>query len=304
MSRKSHHLKAECDLEQACPLVGDAKDQNLIETKNNEQQEGTTNTTDHHWTKNKHNNRERRHLRTNSLPSSSTASVLSASAQRHHYGTRSSRTNNDRNHIRVHSNSHPTASSPFFLYGSLEDISEDHVLVTPLPHPLPPGVAGAWVDRQRRFSPRSELLALAHSLSSGSADSNDDDSIPEEKATTNENVQSFHLSFFPHKSGLSSSMSTSSNSSGILGGLRKPESISKIHRRQKTVESLMDDIKGVEQPAVCRDVVFAILFYLQIISVILLGMKFGPLALSHQGDDSKIVMADMMDSMSLLHIKI
>jgi len=56
---------------------------------------------------------------------------------------------------------------------------------------------------------------------------------------------------------------------------RSASSFRKMHMRQQSVELFMDPTKGVEQPRRCRDVLFALLFYLQLGGIIYIGVRYG-----------------------------
>mmetsp|Transcript_21370 Transcript_21370/g.42885 ORF Transcript_21370/g.42885 Transcript_21370/m.42885 type:complete len:807 (+) Transcript_21370:83-2503(+) len=62
-----------------------------------------------------------------------------------------------------------------------------------------------------------------------------------------------------------------------MGG--KKGSRPKTHMRQNSVNLYMKPIKGERQPRSCKDVLYAILFVLQMAAVLVVGLKFGPEAL-------------------------
>jgi len=62
-----------------------------------------------------------------------------------------------------------------------------------------------------------------------------------------------------------------------MGG--KKSSRPKTHMRQNSVNLFMKSTKGVKQPRSCKDVLYAALFILQLVAVLVVGLKFGPEAL-------------------------
>mmetsp|Transcript_14839 Transcript_14839/g.22939 ORF Transcript_14839/g.22939 Transcript_14839/m.22939 type:complete len:805 (+) Transcript_14839:134-2548(+) len=62
-----------------------------------------------------------------------------------------------------------------------------------------------------------------------------------------------------------------------MGG--KKSSRPKSHMRQNSVNLYMKKTKGEKQPRSCKDVLYAILFVLQMAAVLVVGLKFGPEAL-------------------------
>ena len=62
-----------------------------------------------------------------------------------------------------------------------------------------------------------------------------------------------------------------------MGG--KKSSRPKSHMRQNSVNLFMKSTKGQKQPRSCKDVLYALLFLLQMVAVLVVGLKFGPEAL-------------------------
>lgn len=62
-----------------------------------------------------------------------------------------------------------------------------------------------------------------------------------------------------------------------MGG--KKNSRPKTHMRQNSVNLYMKSATGKKQPRSCKDVLYAILFVLQLVAVLAVGLKFGPEAL-------------------------
>ena len=60
---------------------------------------------------------------------------------------------------------------------------------------------------------------------------------------------------------------------------RKTSSTRKMHMRQHSVQTFMNDVRGEPQPRRCRDAIFAALFLLQIAVMVAIGVKYGPEAL-------------------------
>lgn len=82
----------------------------------------------------------------------------------------------------------------------------------------------------------------------------------------------------------------------------------KMHMRQNSVNMYMKPFTGEKQPKVCRDVIFVVLFILQLAIMIVLGLKFGPeavVATSSNGpgegldDDAAMIMEDSDDLLLL-----
>ena len=76
---------------------------------------------------------------------------------------------------------------------------------------------------------------------------------------------------------------------------RKKRHKLKTHLRQKSVELYMDDVKGVEQPPSFNDVLFAVLFLVNLSVVIYLAFTYGPKAIGdiHDTTSSEIEFAYM-----------
>jgi len=82
----------------------------------------------------------------------------------------------------------------------------------------------------------------------------------------------------------------------------------KMHMRQNSVNMYMKPFTGEKQPKVCRDVIFVVIFILQLAIMIVLGLKFGPeavVATSSNGpgegldDDAAMIMEDSDDLLLL-----
>jgi len=59
------------------------------------------------------------------------------------------------------------------------------------------------------------------------------------------------------------------------GGGRHRESTRKRHMRQQSAQLFMEEVKGIEQPLQCRDVVFLLLFLFHIVGFAFLGTTYG-----------------------------
>lgn len=59
------------------------------------------------------------------------------------------------------------------------------------------------------------------------------------------------------------------------------ESSRKRHMRQQSAQIFMEEIKGLEQPPACRDVIFLLLFLFHIVGIVFLGNTYGPMALNN-----------------------
>jgi len=59
----------------------------------------------------------------------------------------------------------------------------------------------------------------------------------------------------------------------------------KTHMRQNSVNLFMKSSKGVKQPKSCKDVMFGILFVVQLVVMCVVGLKFGPEALVATADE-------------------
>ena len=64
----------------------------------------------------------------------------------------------------------------------------------------------------------------------------------------------------------------------MVGGVKK-SSRPKSHMRQNSVNLYMKSYKGEKQQRSCKDVMYAVLFVLQMVAVLVVGLKFGPEAL-------------------------
>lgn len=56
---------------------------------------------------------------------------------------------------------------------------------------------------------------------------------------------------------------------------KKQQSQRKMHMRQRSAQLFMEDVKGQEQLPSCRDIVFLMLFFFQLLGVVYLGNKYG-----------------------------
>lgn len=68
--------------------------------------------------------------------------------------------------------------------------------------------------------------------------------------------------------------------------LHKTESLRKMHVRQHSAQLFVKDIKGVEQPLVCRNVLFLLLFVFHLLFIVYLGQMYGKEAMKYHGEDS------------------
>lgn len=68
---------------------------------------------------------------------------------------------------------------------------------------------------------------------------------------------------------------------------RSPASIRKAYSKQQNIAQMIKEVKGEEQPIACRDLCFAILFYVQLFGIMALGFKFGPDAVSSLAGPTK-----------------
>mmetsp|Transcript_5313 Transcript_5313/g.10506 ORF Transcript_5313/g.10506 Transcript_5313/m.10506 type:complete len:885 (+) Transcript_5313:474-3128(+) len=68
-----------------------------------------------------------------------------------------------------------------------------------------------------------------------------------------------------------------------------PSSSRKRHMRQQSVQLFMQEIKGVEQPPACRDVVFLLFFVFHLFGMVLLSSKYSYGALHGEEDDAREV---------------
>ena len=62
--------------------------------------------------------------------------------------------------------------------------------------------------------------------------------------------------------------------------LRSPK---RKKQRQIVISHLLDEVRGCKQPASCHDKFFAILFYVQVMIIFILGMRYGPQAFGYNG---------------------
>ena len=94
------------------------------------------------------------------------------------------------------------------------------------------------------------------------------------------------------------------NGGGAGGGGR-----AKMHMRQNSVNLFMKPFKGEKQPKVCRDIIFVVVFILQLAIMFVVGLKFGPEAIVANSnglgpgegldDDASLVMEDGDDLLLL-----
>lgn len=61
----------------------------------------------------------------------------------------------------------------------------------------------------------------------------------------------------------------------FYGGNRGKRSNRKMHMRQRSAQLFMEDIKGVQQPPICRDVLFVLLFLFHLVGIVYLGTTYG-----------------------------
>jgi hypothetical protein len=66
----------------------------------------------------------------------------------------------------------------------------------------------------------------------------------------------------------------------------KSESSRKMQMRQHSAQVFMEEVKGVEQPASCRDVIFLLLFVFHLIFLVYLGQVYGKDALKDHGPNA------------------
>jgi hypothetical protein len=59
----------------------------------------------------------------------------------------------------------------------------------------------------------------------------------------------------------------------------------KMHMRQNSVNMFMKPFKGEKQPRVCRDIIFVVLFILQLAIMMVVGLRFGPEAVVASSND-------------------
>jgi hypothetical protein len=62
----------------------------------------------------------------------------------------------------------------------------------------------------------------------------------------------------------------------------KSESSRKMHLRQHSAQLFMEEVKGVEQPASCRDIIFLLLFVFHLMFMVYLGQIYGKDALRYR----------------------
>ncbi len=63
----------------------------------------------------------------------------------------------------------------------------------------------------------------------------------------------------------------------------RPEPLNKIISRQKSIGIMVDQHVGQKQPTQCRDAIFAFVYITQVLIVICLGLRFGPIAFQSNG---------------------
>lgn len=56
---------------------------------------------------------------------------------------------------------------------------------------------------------------------------------------------------------------------------KKQQGQRKMHMRQRSAQLFMEDVKGQEQLPACRDIIFLMLFFFQLLGIVYLGNKYG-----------------------------
>jgi hypothetical protein len=154
----------------------------------------------------------------------------------------------------------------------------------PSPSQRPP--AGGYPSPSQTFSPRGELMSLASSFRDPSEMSprqsqNSPRSQYQKGAPTTPDMR------FSQSPGTPMSMGQPSPFGGGAGGdqvyltHKRSESSRKMQLRQHSAQLFMEDVKGVEQPALCRDVIFLLLFVFHLIFMVYLGHNYGKDALEN-----------------------
>lgn len=168
-----------------------------------------------------------------------------------------------------------------------------HFFPPDMPPPPPPRT-------MEKFSPRGDFMKLTGSFRS-TPDSPSGRKVyqgmPPSPSGTPRSI-SGKVSFSPHVGGHSPSgygaiNVTNSNGSGMPdfpavggeavflaqknsgGGRSHRESSRKRHMRQQSAQLFMEEVKGIEQPLQCRDVVFLLLFLFHIVGIAFLGTTYG-----------------------------
>jgi hypothetical protein len=137
----------------------------------------------------------------------------------------------------------------------------------------------------QNFSPRGELMTLASSFRDPSEMS------PRQSQSSPRNHYAKGAPTTPDmrfSQSPGTPMSLPSPYGGGVGGEQylthkrsKSESSRKMQLRQHSAQLFMEDVKGVEQPALCRDVIFLLLFVFHLIFLVFLGHKYGKDALEN-----------------------
>lgn len=70
-------------------------------------------------------------------------------------------------------------------------------------------------------------------------------------------------------------LGTGGGEAAFYGKNRGKRSNRKMHMRQRSAQLFMEDIKGVQQPPVCRDVLFVLLFLFHLVGIVYLGTTYG-----------------------------
>ncbi len=190
------------------------------------------------------------------------------------------------------SNHDTNHSSLWRSYGSMSSSGHsDHDVKSPTAHRIKSDQIQCTVsdDSSAPLSPRSE--SSAESGSKQSYDFNDLSSSERTPILSNHGPR--NLDFTP-KSGVSIETINEEDDIGVKEELKiallrsptrkvlttpsrsRPEPLHKLLIRQRSVASRVDGIRGKKQPTLCRDVLFAIVYMLQLVIVICLGLRFGP----------------------------
>ena len=67
------------------------------------------------------------------------------------------------------------------------------------------------------------------------------------------------------------------------------ESTRKRHMRQQSAQLFMEEVKGIEQPPACRDVIFLLLFLFHIVGIAFLGSTYGPEAMNNDTNTTVVL---------------
>jgi hypothetical protein len=143
--------------------------------------------------------------------------------------------------------------------------------------------------QSQSFSPRGELMSLTASFRDPSEMSPRPSPRSQYvKGAPTTPTQDMHFSWTPV-----TPLNQPSPYSVGLGGepimthrRTKSESSRKMQMRQHSAQIFMEEVKGVEQPASCRDVIFLLLFVFHLIFLVYLGQVYGKDALKDHGPNA------------------